>query len=361
MSSTRPSPPVREDRPWPKDLLLLLVVLLGFGAWWTRSGDSPTTQARRPPQGRPSEGRSPQLAVAPAEVTASCPLARPAAIPGVQGEVPPRWLDGAAGFAEAVEHQRTSRAPLLLYFYTDWCGYCRQVERDVFSLAEFDATFGRSAIRVRVNPEASQEDRRLGDRFGVSGYPSFFVMPPGLTDGIRCSLFGEAEGGRRQEAFSPVELRRQIDDQTLQYARRLIRSGFDLREAGDLAGAARALDRAVLAAPDEPEAWLHRGIVRQKLGLLDDALSDYARVAALRSDGLAHDHAVHLLLGSRRFDDAVACATDWLERAPDDVRALRQRSRAHRGRQDLVRAREDRAQACALGDQASCAVGSKEG
>jgi thiol-disulfide isomerase/thioredoxin len=85
----------------------------------------------------------------------ACPIAEVPPAPLTSGEVPPAWLAGVPGFTQGVERQRTTRAPLLLYFYTDWCGYCRQVERDIFSLPDFDRTLGQTNIRVRVNPEAA--------------------------------------------------------------------------------------------------------------------------------------------------------------------------------------------------------------
>jgi thiol-disulfide isomerase/thioredoxin len=39
-----------------------------------------------------------------------------------------RWLFGATGYARAVELQREMKIPLVVYFYTDWCPYCRSLE-----------------------------------------------------------------------------------------------------------------------------------------------------------------------------------------------------------------------------------------
>jgi tetratricopeptide (TPR) repeat protein len=188
----------------------------------------------------------------------------------------------------------------------------------------------------------------------VKGYPSFFLMPPGSLEGIRCSLFRRGEADARSEPLSVEELQKEIDGETRRNAHSQVEAGFQMKQAGNLAGAALAFDRAILAAPQDPEAWLHRGILRAAQQRLPEALADYAQVAALRTDGKAHDHAVHALLRARRFDAAAACASDWLEREPDSLRALRQRARAHWGRGDRPRAREDKARACALGDQESC-------
>jgi len=35
----------------------------------------------------------------------------------------------------------------------------------------------RSVVKVRINPEAGLDERRLAEQFGVKGYPSIFIIP----------------------------------------------------------------------------------------------------------------------------------------------------------------------------------------
>jgi thioredoxin-like negative regulator of GroEL len=282
-------------------------------------------------------------------VTARCPLAD-AVEPSGFRQVPPYWLTGARGYEDARRRQESQGAPIVLYFFTEWCPHCRRVDRDLFASSEAERYFSRAVLRVRVNPETDEGGRRLADEFGVSGYPSFFVVLPG-DEPRRTSLFEEGGG---LEPASPEELQARIEAQAQLYARRLIREGYELRAAGDLAGALPLLDRALQAAPREAEGFLQRAIVREGQGALDEALADYALVALLRPGGRAHERAVHALQQARRFDEAVACATDWMGREPNAIEPLRQRARSHFRRGDLSRAREDAEHGCALGDEEAC-------
>ena len=88
------------------------------------------------------------------------------------------WRTGASGYDEAAAEAKASGAPLVLYFYTDWCGFCRRLDSTYLTSPELQA-FLSSAAKARVNPESGEAERELASRFGVRGYPAFFVFPSG--------------------------------------------------------------------------------------------------------------------------------------------------------------------------------------
>ena len=88
------------------------------------------------------------------------------------------WLSGADGFTQAMtEHNNTDR-PLAVYFYTDWCPYCKRLNTDILASDEAQA-YLKNVIAVRINPERGSREKALANTYGVSGYPSFFIMAPG--------------------------------------------------------------------------------------------------------------------------------------------------------------------------------------
>lgn len=85
------------------------------------------------------------------------------------------WFSGADGYAQAVQEQEQTGAPMAVYFYTDWCPYCKRLEQNILSTNEVEGYLG-NAIKVKINPEDGSEEENIGQRFGVTGYPSFFVV-----------------------------------------------------------------------------------------------------------------------------------------------------------------------------------------
>ena len=90
---------------------------------------------------------------------------------GFQGEL---WMQGADGFYEAIRTLEREPQPMVVYFYTDWCGYCRQFERELLGTAEVKEYFA-DVLTVRINPESGSDERQIADYYGVQGYPGFFV------------------------------------------------------------------------------------------------------------------------------------------------------------------------------------------
>jgi thiol:disulfide interchange protein len=99
-----------------------------------------------------------------------------AANEGTSGFDPAAWLQGADGLYGALESikEKDSAPPLVVYFYTDWCGYCRQFERELLGTGPVKKYF-QDVLAVRINPENGARERQIADYYGVSGFPAFFV------------------------------------------------------------------------------------------------------------------------------------------------------------------------------------------
>ena len=107
-----------------------------------------------------------------------------------------RWLNGAAGYARALELQRELKVPLIVYFYADWCPYCQRLDSEYLPSAPVQQ-YLRGVIKVRINPEQGPAEEEIASRYGVKGYPTFLVMrnlssPPRPIKG---------EGADRRSAF----------------------------------------------------------------------------------------------------------------------------------------------------------------
>ncbi len=116
------------------------------------------------------------------------PIARASAKPSVPVD---RWLYGAAGYARAVELQRELNVPLVVYFYTDWCSYCRTLDSQYLPSAPVQ-DYLRGVVKVRINPEQGLAERALAQRYGVNGYPSFFIIRQSAWQPVGVSPFRKA-------------------------------------------------------------------------------------------------------------------------------------------------------------------------
>jgi thioredoxin-related protein len=102
-------------------------------------------------------------------------------LPGAAHGAELNWLPWNEGVSEAT----TTGRPLLVDVYTDWCGWCKRMDRDVYSRDDVRGYLKRKFVPVRLNAE-SAEGVRLGDRnmtaralaqqLRVSGYPTTIFM-----------------------------------------------------------------------------------------------------------------------------------------------------------------------------------------
>lgn len=109
------------------------------------------------------------------------------------------WFYGGAGYTRAVELQKELNVPLVVYFYTDWCSYCRTLDNQYLPSAPVQ-DYLRGVVKVRINAEQGFAERALAKRYGVSGYPSFFVMRNPATRPVNVSPF------RRVGNLTPTQL-----------------------------------------------------------------------------------------------------------------------------------------------------------
>ncbi len=99
-------------------------------------------------------------------------------VPARSADTFANWLNGADGYEHAVDRRRGTSDAVLLYFYTDWCPHCRRFDQQIAPSPEM-AEYMHHAIAVRINPEKGTGEEALAKRYGVTGYPTLLILPPG--------------------------------------------------------------------------------------------------------------------------------------------------------------------------------------
>jgi thioredoxin-related protein len=83
------------------------------------------------------------------------------------------WFSGDFSTAAATAADRGTL--VMLEFYTDWCSWCKRMEKDTFSAAGVRQTL-QELVPIRL--DAEKEGEGLADRYGVDSYPTFVFTDP---------------------------------------------------------------------------------------------------------------------------------------------------------------------------------------
>lgn len=112
------------------------------------------------------------------------------------------WHEGAAGFREAMKEAQADGLPVAVYFYTDWCPYCRQLNNELLTKQSVVEHF-KGVVKVRINPEKGTAERQLASQYKVTGYPSFFMHP--TAKGAPVRIQGQVREGNGWRLRTPAE------------------------------------------------------------------------------------------------------------------------------------------------------------
>jgi len=92
---------------------------------------------------------------------------------------------------EAVDKSVAEKKPLLFFFTgSDWCGWCKKLQAEVFFKPEFADWAKKNVILVELDfprrtalaPEIQQQNQELQQMFGVRGYPTIWMVSPSKQD-----------------------------------------------------------------------------------------------------------------------------------------------------------------------------------
>jgi thioredoxin-related protein len=74
-------------------------------------------------------------------------------------------------FERALEHARKNKKLVMVDLYTDWCGWCKKLDRDVYKDKKVEQKLAKDFITVKINPEATASGAKLARQFGTRGFP----------------------------------------------------------------------------------------------------------------------------------------------------------------------------------------------
>ncbi|MBK7747209.1 MAG: thioredoxin family protein [Candidatus Obscuribacter sp.] len=81
-----------------------------------------------------------------------------------------------SSWKEATAKAKASGKPIMLDFYTDWCGWCKRLDRDVYTHPAIISQLGGRMIFLKVNPERSPSENNLALRYKAGSFPTVVVI-----------------------------------------------------------------------------------------------------------------------------------------------------------------------------------------
>lgn len=96
--------------------------------------------------------------------------------------------------------QSTNRKLLLNFTGSDWCGWCKKLNAEVFSKKEFQQYAVGNYVLVELDfpknkqqsNDLKQQNREVAKKLGIRGYPTIIVLNP---DGSLHARSGYVPGG----------------------------------------------------------------------------------------------------------------------------------------------------------------------
>ncbi|MDZ4665163.1 MAG: thioredoxin family protein [Bacteroidota bacterium] len=114
---------------------------------------------------------------------------------------------------------KKTKKPIFAFFTgSDWCGWCKKLQADVFAKPEFIAWASKNVVLLeldyprfkQLSPELTQQNQNLQQTFQISGYPTIWMFnldKPDTNSKFNIDAIGStgypqgAEQGNEQKKF----------------------------------------------------------------------------------------------------------------------------------------------------------------
>lgn len=93
------------------------------------------------------------------------------------------WYKYDEGLAKAKKEKKH----IMVHFYTNWCGWCKRMDKNTFSNDEVKKVLKDSYVAVKVNAESADKvkvdgkemtERQIAASFGVRAFPITWFLKP---------------------------------------------------------------------------------------------------------------------------------------------------------------------------------------
>ena len=106
-------------------------------------------------------------------------------------------LNWHTDLSKAVSISINEKKPIMLFFTgSDWCGWCMRLKKEVFNHEKFKIWSDDKIIlveldfprRKKLEPNILNQNRELARIFGVSGYPTCWLVEPQILENSKVNF-----------------------------------------------------------------------------------------------------------------------------------------------------------------------------
>lgn len=210
------------------------------------------------------------------------------------GPAQPREIQWEKRLDRAMEKAQKSGKPVMVGFYTEWCGLCRRLDNTTYVEPEVVARAG-SFVTAKIDADGGDRTRKVLRRYRITKLPTILFVTP---DGLQI---------RRVNSFIGPGLLPQVMDEALDMARQVMALESRLARDGNDAGALAALGFHLLQQERYPEG--HEFLERART---HDSQRPLAERRATRL------HLARLATARGRFPEAESLVHEALTLRPND-------------------------------------------
>jgi len=100
----------------------------------------------------------------------------------------------AKDFGAAVKQARADKKIIMVDFYTDWCGWCKKLDKDTYTDKSVVALSKDTYVGLKLDAEDKSEGQELAKKYKVRGFPTIVFLDPSQAETKDGGLVGQIVG-----------------------------------------------------------------------------------------------------------------------------------------------------------------------
>lgn len=142
----------------------------------------------------------------------------------LSAEIQFRDLNSKEEWEEVFNQAQQEEKYVLVFMYTDWCGYCKKMKKEVFPNDSIKSALSDDFIKVKINGEGDF-GKIINVKYEISGFPTSLYLTP------KQELLGQINGFANVETFyTKSQALKSYKKEAINYQRKFTEGNLDKEE-----------------------------------------------------------------------------------------------------------------------------------